>query len=136
MQNLEKDVTTRLLHDTFVSFGPILSCKIALDNDNKSKGYGFVHFENSESAKKAIDEVDGMRLGDSDKIVRVTEFLSRMERGDVQRKFTNLYVKNLPDEIDTKEKLEKMFETYGTISSAVMMTVRPAASPAPRPVHA
>jgi polyadenylate-binding protein len=50
LQNLEKDITTRVLHDTFVSFGPILSCKIALDQDNQSKGYGFVQFEISESA--------------------------------------------------------------------------------------
>jgi polyadenylate-binding protein len=57
VQNLEKDVTTRLLHDTFISLGPILSCKVALDKDLKSKGYGFVHFENPESAKAAIEQV-------------------------------------------------------------------------------
>ena len=61
VQNLEKDVTTRLLHDTFITFGPILSCKVALDKDLNSKGYGFVHFENPESAKAAIEQVDGAR---------------------------------------------------------------------------
>lgn len=124
LQNLEKDVTTRLLHDTFISFGPILSCKVALDKDGKSKGYGFVHFENPDSAKAAIKEVDGMRLGESDRIVRVTEFLSRTERGDAARQFTNLYVKNLPESVKTKEQLEKLFSEHGTISSAVIMLVR------------
>lgn len=65
-----------------------------------------------------------MRLGDSEKIVRVSEFLSRTERGDAKRLFTNLYVKNLPDSIKTKEQLEELFAEYGAISSAVIMTVR------------
>jgi polyadenylate-binding protein len=124
LQNLEKDVTTRMLHDTFSSFGNILSCKVALDKDLKSKGYGFVHFEDPSAATAAIEQVDGMRLGDSDKIVRVCEFLSRTERGDTKRLFTNLYVKNLPDSVQTKEELEKMFAEFGTISSAVIMKVQ------------
>jgi RNA recognition motif-containing protein len=74
-----------------------------------------------------------MRLGDSDKIVRVTEFLSRTERGDPKRTFTNLYVKNLPENVKTKEDLEGMFTDYGTISSAVIMEVRESTAIAPDP---
>lgn len=121
IKNLEKDVTTRMLHDTFNTFGNILSCKVALDKDLKSKGYGFVHFEDPAAAKAAIEQVDGMRLGESEKIVHVCEFLSRTERGDPRQLFTNLYIKNLPDSVATKEDLERMFSEFGSISSAVLM---------------
>jgi polyadenylate-binding protein len=123
VQNIEKDVTTRMLHDTFNEFGNILSCKVALDKDLKSKGYGFVHFEDPESAITAIEKVDGMRLGDSEKIVHVCEFLSRTERGDPKQLFTNLYVKGLPDSVTSKEDFERMFSEFGTISSAVFLKV-------------
>jgi polyadenylate-binding protein len=123
VQNIEKDVTTRMLNDTFSSFGDILSCKVALDKAGKSKGYGFVHFEDPASAKAAIEEVDGMSLGDSDKIVRVCEFLSRTERSDAKSLYTNLYVKNLPESVKAKEDLENIFSEFGTISSSVVMKV-------------
>ena len=51
----------------------------------------------------------------------VERFMSRQERlevlGDKMRKFNNVYVKNLCEEIDD-EKLSDMFEPYGKIISA------------------
>ena len=51
----------------------------------------------------------------------VERFMSRQERlevlGDKMRKFNNVYVKNLSEEIDD-EKLRDMFEPYGKIISA------------------
>jgi polyadenylate-binding protein len=52
------------LHDTFVAFGNVLSCKVATDEAGNSKGYGFVHYETAESADAAIKAVDGMLLND------------------------------------------------------------------------
>ena len=96
VQNLERNITTRELHDTFADFGEILSCKVAVDKDGNSKGYGFVHFTEQAAAKKAIEDVNGAQLGDSDKVVTVTEFVSKQDRGDPKQNYTNLYVKNLP----------------------------------------
>lgn len=35
-----------------------------MDIDGNSKGYGFIHFESEESAKIAIEKVNGMLLDD------------------------------------------------------------------------
>ena len=44
-----------------VVFTTVLYVQIATDG-NGSKGYGFVHFENEETAKMAIEKVNGMLL--------------------------------------------------------------------------
>lgn len=58
----------------FMKFGNILSCKVAMFEDGKSKGYGFVQFETEESAIAAIDKLNGSTIGDKQLYV---EFLSR-----------------------------------------------------------
>lgn len=80
IKNLDKTVDNKALHDTFASFGNILSAKVspcpsvppfpsspnarqivqvALNEDGSSKGFAFVHFESAEAAKEAIDKVNG-----------------------------------------------------------------------------
>jgi len=45
------------------SLSVALFCGVQIATDgNGSKGYGFVHFENEEIAKMAIDKVNGMLL--------------------------------------------------------------------------
>ena len=48
IKNLAPTVESKDLHDTCSVFGNILSCKVALDAEGKSKGYGFVQFETKE----------------------------------------------------------------------------------------
>lgn len=43
----------------FQKFGNILSCKVVVTEDGKSKGYGFVQFESEEYAKAAIEKLNG-----------------------------------------------------------------------------
>jgi len=62
IKNLDKSIDHKALYDTFSAFGNILSCKVVTDENNVSKGYGFVHFESSDSAERAIVKVNGMML--------------------------------------------------------------------------
>ena len=120
LQNLDKTIDHKALHDTFSSFGNILSCKIATDANGQSKGYGFVQFDNEESAQKAIVKLNGMLL--NDKQVFVGHFVRKQERDTAVSKttFNNVYVKNL-SESTTDEDLKFFFGEYGKITSAVVM---------------
>jgi len=114
VKNLAKSIDNKTLYDTFNMFGNILSCKVATDRKGKSLGYGFVHYEAEESAQNAIGRVDGKVIAGQQ--VSVGTFKSRKERGGTELKFTNLYVKNLPDDFN-EEKLLEMFSKFGEITS-------------------
>ena len=120
IKNLDESIDHKALHDTFSSFGNIVSCKVAVDSSGQSKGYGFVQYANEESAQKAIEKLNGMLL--NDKQVYVGPFLRRQERDSTanKTKFTNVYVKNLA-ESTTDDDLKNAFGEYGKITSAVVM---------------
>lgn len=51
------DYSHQDLYNAFKDFGKILSCKVSLDKDHQSKGYGYIQFESQKSASQAIEEV-------------------------------------------------------------------------------
>lgn len=122
IKNLDKTIDNKAMYDTFSAFGNILSCKVVQDENGGSKGYGFVHFETEEAANKAIEKVNGMLL--NGKKVFVGRFVSRKERekelGEKAKLFTNVYVKNLPEDFND-DKLYDLFEPYGHITSHKVM---------------
>ncbi|KAK4882930.1 hypothetical protein RN001_006249 [Aquatica leii] len=122
IKNLDKNIDNKALYDTFSAFGNILSCKVAMDDRGGSKGYGFVHFETEESAKKAIDRVNGMLL--NGKKVYVGKFIPRVERekqlGEKAKLFTNVYIKNFKKDV-SDENLQEIFNKFGNITSCVVM---------------
>lgn len=118
VKNLATSIDNKSLYDTFSMFGNILSCKVATNAKGESLGYGFVHYEGEESAQQAIQRVDGKVIA-GEKVV-VSAFKSRTERGvgGGGSAFTNVYVKNLPEDYDDA-KLEGMFTEYGSITSCM-----------------
>ncbi|KAH7429965.1 hypothetical protein KP509_09G075700 [Ceratopteris richardii] len=120
IKNLDRSIDNKALYDTFSAFGPILSCKVAIDNNGQSKGHGFVHFEQESSAQNVIEKVNGMVL--CDKQVYVGPFIRRQarEKDSGNSRFNNVFVKNL-SEITTDEDLRKISGVHGTITSAVIM---------------
>lgn len=119
IKNLDPAIDNKDLHDTFSTFGNILSCKIATDDFGNSKGYGFVHFETPAAAESAIKNVNGMLL--NDRKVYVGIHVPRQDRqskaDELKANYTNVYVKNIDTSVTDKE-FEDLFAQYGTITSA------------------
>lgn len=51
------------LREHFAAVGPVASARVVTDRDSgRSKGFGFVEFENEDDNQKAIDQLDGKEL--------------------------------------------------------------------------
>ncbi|CAL1272523.1 unnamed protein product [Larinioides sclopetarius] len=59
IKNFELTLKDGDLKELCQKFGTILSSKVMADENGESKGFGFVCFEDAESAKKAVKELNG-----------------------------------------------------------------------------
>ena len=115
VKNLGPAVTTKTLEEHTKEFGNILSCVVRLDDKGESLGYGYVQYEDEESATRAIKELNGKDLLGT--LWSVNEFVPRKNRALAQKK--NLYVKNFPASWDREKidsELNGMFSEFGEIS--------------------
>lgn len=56
--------TSEELEQIFAEFGTVASAKVITDRDSgRSKGFGFVEFENDDEGKKAESEMNGKEVG-------------------------------------------------------------------------
>jgi len=113
IKNLDLTITARNLRDTFAVFGQIMSCKVATDENGKSRGYGFVQFEKDESAKRALS-LNGTTL--ASQAILVQTFVKKAEReAEAAKTFTTVYVKNIKDSV-TAETLKAEFAPIEIVS--------------------
>lgn len=133
IKNFGEEFTDEQLRGMFEKYGPITSYRIMSKDDGKSKGFGFVAFEDPDAAESAVNELNGkefvegkpMYVGRAQKKAeRQMELKRRFEQLKIERlnryQGVNLYVKNLDDTIDD-ERLRKEFALFGTITSAKVM---------------
>jgi RNA recognition motif-containing protein len=57
VKGLDLKWTHRELYEQFKDFGELLSCKVSIDENHRSRGYGFLQFHKEEQANKAIEAV-------------------------------------------------------------------------------
>lgn len=105
---------------------------MSVDEEGKSKGFGFVNYDSHEQAQAAVDalhdtEINGKKLfvGRAQKRNEREEELRRsFEQAKMEKlakwQGVNLYVKNIDDDMDD-DKLRAEFEPYGTITSSKIM---------------
>ncbi len=56
-------VDDQQLKELFAEFGEVSYSKVIIDRDtNRSKGFGFVEFEDAEAAKAAIEKLNGSEM--------------------------------------------------------------------------
>uniref|UniRef100_A0A1J3GRT7 Polyadenylate-binding protein n=2 Tax=Noccaea caerulescens TaxID=107243 RepID=A0A1J3GRT7_NOCCA len=132
VKNLADSTTDDELKNTFGEFGKITSAVVMKDGEGKSKGFGFVNFEDADDAAKAVEALNGKTFDDKEwyvgraqkKSERETELKVRYEQSlrEAADKFqsSNLYVKNLDDSV-SDEKLKELFTPYGTVTSCKVM---------------
>merc|ERR1711937_288229 len=133
VKNFNEAMTEEDLSKMFEKFGKITSLKLMKsDEDEKNKGFGFVSFEDAETAESACAELNGTEV--NGKTIYVGRAHKKAERQmELKKKFeqiklermtrfqgVNLYVKNLDDTIDD-ERLRTEFTPFGTITSAKVM---------------
>jgi len=132
VKNLPESVDQAEFEKLFSAFGPTTSVALSIDEDGKSKGFGFVNYENHEDAAKAVEEmnnkeIDGKAIyagraqkkNEREEELRMKFEQLRLERAN-KYQGVNLYVKNLEETVDD-DQLRQEFSAYGTITSAKVM---------------
>ncbi|CAG5133917.1 unnamed protein product [Candidula unifasciata] len=119
IKNFGEELDDDHLRELFEPYGKIISAKVMYDGNGKSRGFGFVSFEEPEAAERAVTMLNGTELGG--KQLYVGRAQKKAERqAELKDKGVNLYVKNLDDGVDD-ERLRKEFSQFGTITSAKVM---------------
>lgn len=81
--NLSYEVNEDDLRETFETYGQVSSSTIIKDKfSGKSKGFGFVEMSESDSAKRAIDSLNGTDY--KGRTIKVNEALPRQDRGGMR----------------------------------------------------
>lgn len=76
---LSWDTNDQSLNEAFARLGTVTEAKVITDRDTgRSRGFGFVTFESSDSAAKAIAELDGTEL--DGRTIRVNEAENKPRR--------------------------------------------------------
>ncbi|VIP00116.1 polyadenylate-binding protein 4, putative [Brugia malayi] len=134
IKNFADELDKEALEKLFFKFGKITSAAVMVDADGKSKGFGFVAFENPEDAEKAVTEMHEYELPGTERKLYVCRAQKKNERSaELKRRYeqqkvermqryqgVNLYVKNLDDTVND-DILKQNFEAYGKITSAKVM---------------
>ncbi|SPO27630.1 probable PAB1 - mRNA polyadenylate-binding protein [Ustilago trichophora] len=131
-KNVDPEVTDEEFEKLFTKYGKITSCVLQRDDDGKSKGFGFVNFENHDEAQTAVDELhDSDFKGQKLFVARAQKKSEREEelrrsyeaaKNEKLAKFqgVNLYLKNIPESYDD-ERLREEFAPFGAITSCKIM---------------
>ena len=132
VKNLDPETTQEEFEKLFHEFGSVTSALLSVDEEGKSRGFGFVNFVNHEEAQKAVDtlhdmDINGRKLFVSraqKKAEREEELRRSYEQAKMEKlskyQGVNLYIKNLEDDVDD-EKLRTEFEVFGTVTSCKVM---------------
>ncbi|CAD8108620.1 unnamed protein product [Paramecium primaurelia] len=134
----ELNITLKQLEEFFTKWGQVVSVKLSVDENKKSRGYGWVQYEKKDQANALLIESQQnegkVQYNEKTQII-VKRFIKKgtNERED---KRCNLYIKNfwtsldgidLEDnqvkeqlETDMRNKLNEWFSTYGPIISILV----------------
>ena len=129
VKDIDPAVTNEDFQALFAQYGKVTS-PVIVRKEGQTTCFGFVNFENHEDAGKAVEALNGYKLGSKNlfccRAQKKQERRAKLRKEWEQMKLNkypgvNLYVKNIEDEID-EERLKKEFSVYGNIISHKIMS--------------
>jgi nucleolar protein 4 len=131
VRSIPFDVTNDQLSNFFSQFAPVKHAVIVNDNENKSRGFGFVSFTSDDDTLTALQDSKKVKL--NDRLLRVDIAKRRERKSDkldsknkntvapeqiAVQKTARLIVRNLPWSIKNSDELAKIFKIYGPVKEA------------------
>lgn len=137
INNIPLSWDEKTLETQFTKFGSVTSSMLSKPPSEERKGprnlFAFVNYAAPEEAQEAIKNLNGMDVGEGQKLYvcraqkkdeRAKELKEKFEaqKAERQKKYqgVNVYIKNLNEDFDD-EKLRSTFGAFGAITSAVVM---------------
>jgi len=112
IKNIPIKTSPREFFEYFLKFGDIVSAKLNEDEFGTHLGYGYVHFESDESAKKCIAECDNQEIWEnSGSKIKIEPFQKRNERSTLMVGNKTLFVKDFPQEYE-EENIKRLFKDF------------------------
>jgi polyadenylate-binding protein len=98
VKNLPSSTTPKEVYDLFSKYGTIISIKLKQNNSGECLGYGYVNYDNLESAQKALDGLNNTDFGG--KTLMVSTFSNKSQRNE-EDKFPLVMIKQVPPSVRT-----------------------------------
>ena len=92
MKKIQKSVTSQEFHEFFSKYGNVVSARLVEDDEGENAGYGYVLYDNKNSAEMAIREANEKEW--KGKPIYVGTFIKNKPKK--APRFNNIYVKNIP----------------------------------------
>ena len=128
IKGLDPSIDCLQLHELFSNYGEIVSVRIPTLN-GVPRGFAYVQFLNQADAERAQKELSDSTVNGNP--IQIGPFLKRSERpanaaltANMDSTFTNVFVKNLPESINTLLSLLKLFSEFGDVVSARIVPER------------
>lgn len=123
VKNIPVTLSEQELGKMFETFGKLGSFTVMRDEQNNSKGFGFVCFEDAENATKAIEAMHGKKLDGCAEPLYVQHAIKKEARLKALKKSLcrqNLYVKGIPTTV-TEDDLKQFFGKFGEVKNTKIM---------------
>lgn len=117
------------LRGYFGKYGEIVDCSIMRDPEKKSRGFGFILFDDSTSVDKIIAaKKDGTTFSVDERTIEIKRALPKVPRGTIgapraERLNKKIFVGGLPNTI-TEEDVKMYFEAFGQVNEVQLIKDR------------
>jgi len=118
------------LKQHFENYGEIIDCNIMRDQEKRSRGFGFILFEDATSVDKIIAaKKDGTEFSIDDHRIEIKRALPKVPRGNdavrhnIDRLYRKIFVGGLPSTAN-EDDLRNYFERYGRVNEIELLRDR------------